>query len=102
MIAKTKGIDDIRKLTKDLPTIRYVDPEYVYLAVANARCATADVYVKPGDYVKIGTVIGMRHGGYFDQPIHSTVSGTIVGTVKKFHRAGKMVDFIQIKNDTIT
>ncbi len=99
MIEKTRGIKDIRKLTKSLPTIRYVDPEYVYLAVTNARCGTSEIYCKPGDYVKIGTVIGMRHGGYFDQPIHSTVSGTIVGTVKKFHRAGKMVDFIQIKND---
>ena len=99
MIAKTKGIDDIRKLTKDLPTIRYVDPDYVYLAVANARCATADVYVKPGDYVKIGTVIGMRHGGFFEQPIHSTVSGTVEGIAKKFHRSGKLTDFIKIKND---
>lgn len=99
MIAKTKGIDDIRKLTKDLPTIRYVDPDYVYLAVANARCATADVYCKPGDKVKVGTVIGMRHGGFFEQPIHSTVSGEIVGIEKKFHRSGKFTDFIKIKND---
>ena len=71
MIEKTKGIKDIRNLTKSLPTIRYVDPDYVYLAVTNARCGTSEIYCKPGDYVKIGTIIGMRHGGYFDQPIHS-------------------------------
>ena len=99
MIAKTKGIDDIRKLTKSLPTVRYVDPDYVYISVTNARCATAEVYCKEGDYVKIGTVIGKRNGGYFEQPIHSTVSGTVVGTVKKFHRNGKLIDFIKIQND---
>ena len=99
MIEKTKGIKDIRKLTKSLPTIRYDSPDYVYIAITNARCATADVYVKEGDYVKNGTVIGMRHGGFFEQPIHSTVSGTVIGIVKKFHRAGRMVDFIKIEND---
>ena len=64
MIAKTKGIDDIRKLTKSLPTIRYVDPDYVYLPITNARCATGECYVKPGDSVKVGTVIGKRNGGH--------------------------------------
>ena len=99
MIAKTKGIDDIRKLTRSLPTIRYVDPDYVYLPITNARCATGECYVKEGDYVKVGTVIGKRNGGYFEQNIHSTVSGTVEGMVKKFHRSGKLVDFIKIKND---
>ena len=101
MIAKTKGIDDIRKLTKSLPTLRYVDPDFVYLPITNARCATGECYVKEGDYVKVGTVIGKRNGGYFEQNIHSTVSGTVVGTVKKFHRSGKLVDFIKIKNDKL-
>ena len=50
MISKTKQIDDIRKLTKSLPTIRHVDPDYVYLSIENARCAKGEVYVKEGDY----------------------------------------------------
>lgn len=99
MVAKTRQIADLRKLTKALPSMRYVDPEYVYLAVTNARCATAEIYVKPGDLVKVGTVIGKRKGAFFEQNIHSTVSGEVIGTVKKFHRSGKMVDFIQVKND---
>lgn len=99
MIAKTKEIADLRGLTKSLPTMRYIDPEYVYLAVTNARCTSAEIFVKPGDKVKIGQVIGRRNGGFFEQNIHSTVSGEIVGTVKKFHRNGKLMDFIQIKND---
>ena len=99
MIAKTKGIEDIRKLTKSLPTISYTDPDFIYLPITNARCATGESYVKEGDYVKIGQVIGKRNGGYFEQNIHSTVSGTVVGTVKKFHRSGKLLDFIKIQND---
>lgn len=101
MISKTKQIDDIRKLTKSLPTIRHVDPDYVYLSIENARCAKGEVYVKEGDYVKIGTVLGKRYGGFFEQNIHSTVSGVVEGFVKKFHRSGKMVNFIKIKNDKL-
>ena len=37
MIAKTRQIANIRHLTNNLPTIRYVDPEYVYIAITNAR-----------------------------------------------------------------
>lgn len=99
MIAKTREIANIRKLTNSLPTVRYVDPEYVYLAITNARCATGESYVKPGDHVKVGQVVGLRKGPFFEQPIHSTVSGEVVGTVKKFHRSGKLTEFIQIKND---
>lgn len=105
MIAKTKEIaatgelTTIVKATNSLPTIRYVDPDYVYMAVTNARCPQAEVYVKPGDYVKVSQRIGMRKGPFFTQPITSTVSGEVVGIVKKFHRSGKLVEFIQIKND---
>lgn len=105
MIAKTKEIaaagelTSIVKATNSLPTIRYVDPEYVYMAVTNARCPQAEVYVKPGDYVKVSEIIGMRKGPFFTQPITSTVSGEVVGIIKKFHRTGKLVEFIQIRND---
>lgn len=98
MIAKTKQITGVVSTTS-LPTLRYVDPEYIYLAVTNARCATSDIFVKVGDKVKIGQVCGIRKGGYFEQPVHSTVSGEVVGFVKKFHRSGKLTEFIQIKND---
>jgi hypothetical protein len=53
------------------------------------------VYVKPGDQVKVGQPVGIRKGPFFTQPIHSTVSGEVVGIVKKFHRSGKLVDFIR-------
>ena len=99
MIAKTRTIANIRKLTDSLPTVRYVDPDYIYMAITNSRCATGEAFVKAGDKVKVGQIIGLRHGPFFDQNIHSTVSGEVVGTIKKFHRSGKLTEFIQIKND---
>lgn len=101
MISKTTILHDSKNLTRALPTCRYVDPDYVYLPVTNTRCPQGELYVKEGDYVKVGQVIGLRKAAFFEQPIHSTVSGTIVGMVKKFHRSGKLLDCVQIKNDKL-
>lgn len=97
MIAKTKAIHDTKNLVGSLPAIRYVDPEYVYCAVTNARAAKADILVKEGDHVNCGQKIGVRHGPFFDQPIHSSVSGTYIGIEKHYHRNGKLTDFLKIK-----
>ncbi|MBR0439175.1 MAG: RnfABCDGE type electron transport complex subunit C [Bacilli bacterium] len=99
MIAKTKGIKDTKNLTSRLPAIRFTKPEYLYIATSNARCAKADLYIKEGDHVDSCQVIGMRHGPFFEQPIHATCSGTFVGLEKHYHRNGKLTDFIKIKND---
>ena len=99
MIAKTRYIEDTKNLTGVLPSIRYVDPKYIYLAVSNARCPTAEVYIKEGDHVNACQVIGMRHAAFFDQPIYSSCSGTFVGLEKHYHRNGKLLDFVKIEND---
>ena len=99
MIAKTKGIHDTKSFVGALSAVRYIDPKYVYIATSNARCGQADIYIKEGDHVDICQVIGMRHGPFFDQPIHATISGTFVGYEKHYHRNGKLTDFIKIEND---
>ncbi len=99
MIAKTRAISDVLNMTTMLPTIHFTNPERIYVSVTNARCSKAEVYVKAGDKVKIGTVIGKRDGGYFEQNMYSTVSGTVLGIVKKWHRTGKLMDFVEIEND---
>ena len=66
MIAKTRQIANIRHLTNNLPTIRYVDPEYVYIAITNARCGQGETYVQIGDKVKMGQKIGLRKGPFFE------------------------------------
>ena len=99
MIAKTKYIKDTKHLVGTLPTIQYLTPKYIYLATANARCPKADIFVNVGDHVNAYQVIGVRHAAFFDQPIHSSVSGTYVGLEKHYHRNGKLTDFIKIEND---
>ena len=99
MIAKTRRIHDTKNLVGSLPAIRYVDPKYIYAAVTNARCGQADIFVKEGDHVDTCQVIGLRHGPFFDQPIHSSCSGTYLGLEKHYHRNGKFIDFLKIEND---
>ena len=99
MIAKATKIHDTKNLTSSLPAIRYTNPKYIYLAMANARCPKAELFIKEGDHVNVCQVIGMRHGPFFEQPIHATVSGTFVGFEKHYHRNGKLTDFIKIEND---
>ena len=99
MIKKSRFVSDYKKLTMTLPTLRYVDPERVYIHLTNARCKTYDLHVKEGDHVLLGEVIGVRHGGFFEQPIHATISGTVEGTQKKFYRTGRKTEVVVIKND---
>lgn len=98
MIKKAKHVGP-KKISEDLPTIRCVSPDEVFVAVTNARCNKAEIFVKEGDYVKCCQKIGVRHAAFFDQPIFSTCSGTVLGIEKHYHRNGKLLDFIKIKND---
>ena len=99
MISKTVHIKDTKNLVGALPAIRYTNPKYLYIAMANARCPKAELFIKEGDHVNVCQVIGVRHGPFFEQPIHATCSGTYVGLEKHYHRNGKLTDFIKIEND---
>ena len=99
MIAKTRHIEDTKNLIGSLPAVRYVDPKFVYLPVTTGRCPTGELFIKVGDHVNCCQKIGIRHGGFFDQPIHATCSGTFVGLEKHYHRSGKIVEFVKIEND---
>jgi electron transport complex protein RnfC len=100
MIAKSKLIQDNRGLLSvELANIELKAPEFVYLALENARCPKAEALVKAGDRVLLGQKIGVRHGPFFDQNIHATVSGTVVGLEKHGYRNGKVVNTIKIQND---
>lgn len=99
MIKKSSRIKDYKELTKALPAMEFLDPDSVYIHLTNGRCKTYDLHVKEGDHVKVGQVIGARHGGFFEQPIHATVSGTIGPITKKLHRTGRKVDCVEIIND---
>ncbi len=99
MILKTTQIKDTKKLLGAKPTLRAPIPEYLYLTLANARCPKAELFVKPGDHVLLNQIIGMRHAAFFEQPIHASCSGEVIGLEKHYHRSGKLTDFLKIKND---
>ncbi|MBO5529574.1 MAG: RnfABCDGE type electron transport complex subunit C [Bacilli bacterium] len=99
MIAPVSSIHDTKGLLQTLPTLALDVPDYVYFAADNARCGAAEFYVKEGDRVLLGQLIGMRDGRFFKQPIHSSVSGTVEGFEEHYHRSGKKVKFLRIKND---
>ena len=99
MIAKTTHIKDTKKLTGSLPAIRYAEPKYLYLAVTNARCGKGEVFIKEGDHVDSCQTVGIRQGPFFEQPIHTTCSGTFVGYEEHYHRNGKLTKFLKIEND---
>ena len=99
MIKKTTHIQDSLKLLGAIPTIELPVPEFLYIATENARCPKAEIFIKEGDYVKLGQKIGVRHAAFFDQPIQATCSGTFVGYEKHYHRSGKLVNFMKFQND---
>ncbi|MFW5841762.1 MAG: RnfABCDGE type electron transport complex subunit C [Bacillota bacterium] len=99
MIGKARKIRDYKNLTKELPTLRYVDPERVYINLDTSRCKECGLSVAKGAYVKVGQVIGERQGGFFTQPVYSTISGHVEGIVKKMDPSGEEKDFVVIRND---
>lgn len=52
-----------------------------------------------GQFVKVGEIIGTRRGAFFEQPMHATVSGEVVGYEKHIDQSGKKVDCLIVKND---
>jgi len=99
MIAKTKYIPDGKKELKELPILHYLDANFLYYPVTSARCPEGETCVRGGQFVKIGEVIGTRKGAFFEQPMHATVSGEVVGYEKRVDQSGKVVDCLIVKND---
>lgn len=99
MVSKTREIVDQKKLPKVLPFRQIEHAKHLYYTLTNSRCNHGESFVKAGDYVTIGQVIGKRYGSFFEQNIHATVSGVVVGMTKKYHRTGMLVDCIEVEND---
>ena len=99
MIEKTRLIPDGKKQLKELPILHYLDADYVYYPVTSQRCPDGVTCVRGGQFVKVGEVVGTRKGAFFEQPMHATVSGEVVGYEKHIDNSGKMVDCLIVKND---
>lgn len=99
MIKKTDQVATKFELLNPLPEIELTVPEKVYITLMEMRTKSYELTVNEGDYVKVGQLIGERNGGYFTQPIFSTVSGTVGKVVKKFTYSGKKAECLEITND---
>lgn len=99
MITRTRYIPDGKDVLKKLPLIHHLEAPYLYYPITNQRCPEGETCVVFGQFVKVGEVIGTRKGAFFEQPIHSTVSGEVVGHEMKFDASGKRVNCMIVKND---
>lgn len=99
MIMKTRFIPDGKDVLKTLPFYHHQDAKYLYYPIANARCNEGETCVVDGQYVKVGELIGTRRASFFEQPIHSTVSGKIIAHEKKHNEFGKLVNYVIVQND---
>ena len=94
MISKARKVLDYKELAKELPHVRFVDPEFVYINLTTERAKKYTLNVKKGDKVHLGEIIGERDGGFFKQPIYSTVSGEVTEVTTK-----RSLEFVVIRND---
>lgn len=99
MIEKTKCLPDGKHERKSQEVIHYLEADFLYYPTTDLRCPAGESCVIDGQYVKVGELIGTRKGAFFEQPIHSTVSGYVVGTEKKIHSSGQTVDCMIVQND---
>ncbi len=76
----------------------YLNPEYVYIPLVVGNDTNISVFVKKGDYVYKGSILGKKQGN-FSIPILSSVSGTIIDFQEKYYLNGKKIKCIIIQND---
>ena len=75
----------------------YLNPKYVYIPLTNGAINYRNV-VGVGDEILKGQVVALREDRYA-HPIHSAVSGKVIGIKKMWHQSGKMVETLEIEND---
>lgn len=75
----------------------YLNPRYVYIPLTNGDISYRHV-VNVGDLVLKGQVVALREDRYA-HPIHSAVSGKVIGIKRMWHKSGKMVETLEIEND---
>ena len=86
------------KNTAEVETVIMPPPEKVYIPLSQHIGAPANPIVKKGDKVFVGTLIG-EAGGYVSAPIHSSVSGTVLGITDKVLNGAAALKCIEIESD---
>lgn len=66
------------KATEGMGIVPMALPKEVHIPMRQGRCDAAEPVVQPGDYVRMGQLIG-RSVSSSSVPVHSSVSGTVTG-----------------------
>lgn len=95
-----KGLRIINKKEISLKSemINFLNPNNVFIPLIIGTETNISVFVKKGDYVHKGNLLG-KSQGKFSLPILASVSGTVIGFEEKYYLNGKKVKCIVIKND---
>lgn len=95
-----KGIKVIsnKNMSKSNKLVECKRPNIVYIPLANHTKLDCECLVKVGDEVLKGSVIGRRNDS-IDLPIHSSVSGKVIGFEEKSHVNGTPVKCVAIENN---
>ena len=86
------------KNTENLETVKMPVPAVVRIPMSMHIGAPAKMVVKKGDAVKVGTVLG-EAGGFISAPVHSSVSGKVVGTEEILLPNGNKTQAVVIETD---
>ena len=88
-----------KEFTEHLALRKFPEPDTVILPLSMHIGAPATPVVQPGDYVKVGQVIG-EQAGFISAPVHSSVSGTVVAVEPHTHpNKGPGVLSVVIRSD---
>lgn len=71
---------------------------FVYIPITSPNGTEMDIFVKEGDQVLVGTLIGRRKDFYV--PVFSSVSGIVKGRASIYNPlAGRATEHLEIAND---
>ena len=90
-------IDKHKDLTKDKPVERCKTPDLVYIPNLMHTGKPAELKVKKGDTVKVGTLLG-EYDGKISASVHSSVSG-IVKEIREMDTFRGETEVVIIRND---
>ncbi len=84
--------------TEHKPLVRFPAPDTVVIPLSMHLGAPANAIVNVGDYVKMGQKIG-EAAGFISAPVHSSVSGKVIGIQDLPHATRGTCTAIVIEND---
>ena len=87
---------DHKELSKSSQIMPVPPPEFVYVPLSQHTGAPSKPIVEKKAQVKKGTRLS-EPVGFVSVPVHSPVSGTVMGIVPYYHPLGKKMDAIKIK-----